>query len=86
MSKLQQILDNFPDEEFTILDGLDNAVIGVDTNHDPMRLVYSANDIVDCFMEEGMTDEEAIDNYEYNTARSLPYIPNAPIIIHTDFF
>lgn len=86
MNKLQQILENFPDEEFTILDGLDNAVIGVDTNNDPMRLVYSANDIVDCLVAEGMEPDDAIEHYEYNTARSLPYIPNAPIIIHTDFF
>lgn len=86
MNKLLQILENFPDEEFVILDGLDDAVIGVDTNNDPMRLVYSANDIVDCFVKEGMSEDDAIDNYEYNIARSLPHIPNAPIIIHTDFF
>lgn len=86
MNKLEQILENFPDEEFIILDGLDDAVIRIDTNNDPMRLVYSANEIVECFMKEGMSDEDAIDHYEYNTARSLPYVTNAPIIIHTDFF
>jgi hypothetical protein len=56
MSKLQEILDNFPDEEFTLLTGLDDAVIGVDAYCEPMRLVYSINEIVDCFMREGMTD------------------------------
>jgi hypothetical protein len=59
---LQQILDNFPDEQFVILDGLDNAVIGVDQNAE--RLVYSINDIVDCFVEQGMEPDEAIEYYE----------------------
>ena len=84
MSMLQQILDNFPDEQFVILDGLDNAVIGVDQNAE--RLVYSINNIVDCFVEQGMEPDEAIEYYEYNTARAVPYITNAPILIYTDFF
>jgi len=86
MSKLEEILDNFPDETFTVLDGLDDAVIGVDAYSDHMRLVYSINEIVECFMRDGMTDEEAIDFYEYNTARAVPYMPNSPILIYTDFF
>jgi hypothetical protein len=86
MSKLQEILDNFPDEEFTLLTGLDDAVIGVDAYCEPMRLVYSINEIVECFMREGMTDEEAIEYYEYNTARAVPYLPNSPLLIYTDFF
>lgn len=81
---LQQILDNFPDQEFVVLDGLDNAVIGVDQNAE--KLVYSINAIVDCFVEEGMEPDEAIEYYEYNTARAVPYIENAPILVYTDFF
>lgn len=81
---LQQILDNYPDQPFVILDGLDNAVIGVDQNAE--RLVYSINAIVDCFVEEGMEPDEAIEFYEYNTARAVPYIENAPILVYTDFF
>ena len=84
MIKLQQILDNYPDQPFVILDGLDNAVIGVDQNAE--RLVYSINDIVDCFVEQGMEPDEAIEFYEYNTARAVPYIENAPILVYTDFF
>lgn len=81
---LKQILDNYPDQPFVILDGLDNAVIGVDQNAE--RLVYSINAIVDCFVEEGMEPDEAIEFYEYNTARAVPYIENAPILVYTDFF
>jgi len=86
MSKLEEILNNFPDETFTIIDGFDDAIIGVDAYSEPIRLVYSINDIVDCLMKEGMSDEEAIDYYEYNTARAVPYMPNSPILIYTDFF
>jgi hypothetical protein len=81
---LQQILDNYPEQPFVILDGLDKAVIGVDQNAE--RLVYSINDIVDCFVEQGMEPDEAIEFYEYNTARAVPYIENAPILVYTDFF
>ena len=81
---LQQILDNYPDQPFVILNGLDKAVIGVDQNAE--RLVYSINDIVDCFVEQGMEPDEAIEFYEYNTARAVPYIENAPILVYTDFF
>jgi hypothetical protein len=84
MNKLQEILDNYPDQPFIILDGLDNAVIGVDQNAE--KLVYSINDIVDCFVEQGMEPDEAIEYYEYNTARAVPYIDNAPILVYTDFF
>jgi hypothetical protein len=84
MNKLQQILDNYPDQPFIILDGLDNAVIGVDQNAE--KLVYSINDIVDCFVEQGMEPDEAIEYYEYNTARAVPYIDNAPILVYIDFF
>ena len=84
MNKLNEILNNYPDQPFVILDGLDNAVIGVDQNAE--RLVYSINAIVDCFVEEGMEPDEAIEYYEYNTARAVPYIENAPILIYTDFF
>ena len=81
---LQQILENYPDQPFVILDGLDKAVIGVDQNAE--RLVYSINDIVDCFVEQGMEPDEAIEFYEYNTARAIPYKEHAPILVYTDFF
>ena len=86
MTKLEQILEQFPDNNFVKLDDLDDAIIGVYADTENPRLVYSIGDIVECFVKQGMTDEEAIDFYEYNTARSIPYIENAPILIYTDFF
>lgn len=38
---LQQIFDNYPDEEFLIMDGFDEAVIGFDEKS--MILIYSVS-------------------------------------------
>lgn len=86
MTKLEQILETFPHDNFVTLDGLDDAIIGVNYEVDPPRLVYSINEITECFVKQGMTDEEAIEFYEYNTARAIPYVENAPMLIYTDFF
>jgi hypothetical protein len=86
MTKLEQILEQFPDNNFVKLDGLDEAIIGVYADTETPRLVYSIGEITECFVKQGMTPDEAIDFYEYNTARSIPYVKDAPILIYTDFF
>ena len=61
---LQNIIECYPDEGFVVLDGLDAAIIGVDTKD--MKLIYSVARILDILMGQGMTDEEAFDYYGYN--------------------
>jgi hypothetical protein len=51
-----------------------------------MRLVYCVSDMIQCLIDEGMSLDDAIDHYEYNTVCSLPYVKNAPILVYTDFF
>lgn len=85
MTKLEQIINTFPDCDFVTLDGLDDAIIGVNYESDSPRLVYSINEITECFVKQGMTPDEAIDFYEYNTARAIPYVENAPLLIYTEF-
>ena len=63
---LEDIIESFPDETFLVMDGHDNAIIGVDTN--TMRLVYSVTTILENLMAQGMDDEEAIEFYDYNIA------------------
>jgi hypothetical protein len=65
------------------LEGLDEAVIGVDQSLE--RLVYSIDDIIELYVEQGMTQEEAIDYYEYTTARATPFIENGPILVYLNF-
>jgi hypothetical protein len=81
--KLKDILYNYPDQPFVMLEGLDEAVIGVDQNFE--RLVYSVSDIIELYVEQGMTQEEAIDYYEYTTARGTPFIENGPILVYLNF-
>lgn len=84
MNLLEQIIENFPDEEFIKIDGYDDAVIGVEATE--LRLVYDTTKMIECLVKNGMTHDEAIEWFEYNTMRSIPYIKNAPIVIYTDFF
>jgi hypothetical protein len=79
MSKLETILDYLPDETFVTIDGFDDAIIGVNT--DSMVLVYSVPEMIECLMKQDMTLDEAIDYFEYNTRRSIPYVENAPILV-----
>lgn len=65
MEKLQRILEMYPDEEFLSADGFDDAIIGVDSLS--MRLIYSVEKCIECLMKDGMSDEEAIEYFEYNT-------------------
>ena len=74
--KLQTIIDQYPDDEFIVIDGHDNAIVGVSTD---MRLVYCESTIIENLMAD-MSEEEAIDFYEYNIAGS--YISeNQPILL-----
>ena len=58
----------------------DNAIVGVSSDG---RVVYNFRFMVTHLMvEEGMTEEEAIDFIEYNTIRSLPYVEGSPIVMY----
>jgi len=61
---LDFILETFPDEEFLIADGLNEAVIGLDGSS--MRLIYSILKCIDVLMSEGMSERDALEHFEYN--------------------
>ena len=79
---IEDIINRYPDEEFLKADGLDDAIIGVDT--DNMVLVYSSDQCVDCFIEQGMSREEAIEFFEFNT-KGAHMGEKTPIFISTEF-
>lgn len=68
MTRLQEILETYPAEEFIKADGFDDAVIGVEANS--LRLVYCIEMAIDILIEEGMTEEDAIEHLFYNTIGS----------------
>ena len=57
-----------------------NAVLGISEDG---RVIYSERIIIeDMMIDEGMELEEAVDHFEYNILRSLPYMgKTAPIIL-----
>lgn len=70
-------------EDCIIFDDLayDEAIVGI--THDN-RVVYDSELMIQALIDhDGMSYEEAIDWFEYNTLRGLDYFPypNKPIII-----
>jgi len=79
---LEEIINNYPDEEILSADGLDDAVIGLEINS--MRLIYSVSKCIEIFINDGMTEEEAEEYFEYNTANA--YVgDHTPIWCYDDF-
>ena len=58
---------------------LDKAVVKYDKEKDV--LVYSAEILIECFQEDGMTEEEARDWFSYNTLRTGDYVKQYPEFI-----
>lgn len=58
---MKNILKNY--EDLLIADGYDDAIVGVSSKE---IVVYSINKIVEILMAEGMTDEEALEFFDYN--------------------
>ena len=61
------------------------AIIGSDPDG---RLVYSSNKIIRAFMsEDGMSEEEAIEYFEYNTLGTIqPMVnPDKPLFVYDEF-
>jgi len=64
---LEVLLDLYPDDEFLIADGFDDAVIGVD--YGSSRLIYSCSKCIEILIEqEEMTAEDAIEHFQFNVA------------------
>ena len=58
---MKNILENY--EDLLIADGYDEAIIGVSSKE---IVVYSIQKIVEILMAEGLSDEEALEFFEYN--------------------
>lgn len=58
----------------------DDAIVGVT---DEGRVIYDFDLMVQCLVDQGMTEMEAVEWIEYNTIRALPYAgENPPIIMN----
>jgi len=81
MSVIESIIESYPDEVLTTLTGFDDAIIGIDDKS--KRLVYSEKKIIEC-LQKDMTEEEAIEFYDYNVAGSVS-ISTSVIICSDDW-
>ena len=69
MNKLEILIEEYPDIDFLKADGLDDAIIGISCIKPSGEyvVVYSRSKCIDIFMQrDGMTDEEALEFFEYN--------------------
>ena len=73
------LLEQFPDQEFLIADGFDDAIIGVE--HISGRVVYDIDAMIEILKREDMSYEDAIEHLQYNVFGS--YVgENTPIYIN----
>ena len=62
---LQDIIDQYTDEQILIADGFDEAVIGIDERE--MRVVYSVSKCIEILTRD-MSEEDAIEHFNYNVS------------------
>ena len=78
---LSHILESFPEEDFLVADGFDEAIIGVETN--TMRLIYSYTKCIEILTRD-MDYQEATEYFNFNV--SGVYIGDrTPIWCYDDF-
>jgi hypothetical protein len=69
MTKLEQIIEWYPDEELLSADGFEECVIGVayDKTTSTHRLVYSRSQCIEVLITgDGMSKEEASEYFDFN--------------------
>jgi len=66
---LEQILKWFPDDDLLKADGYDDAIIGIDDSS--LRLIYSVKKCIDILIADGLSEDDAIDFFNYNTKCAL---------------
>lgn len=64
---IEQIIEQYYDEEILKADGFDDAIIGIEENE--MRLIYS---VFKCLkiLEQEMTEEDAMEYFTFNVIGS----------------
>jgi len=86
MTKLDQIVEQYPDSEILKCDGYDDCVLGYEYNWDGnIRLIYSIDKIITKLVgDDGMDVDEAIEYFEFNMRGS--YVgEQTPIWCQDDF-
>ena len=68
MKKLQALTEAYPDEEFLIADGFDEAILGVE--QETMRVIYSVSKSLEIIEAMGIPQEDALEHFYFNVLGS----------------
>lgn len=63
---LQKIMEDYPDTDFVVATGFNEAVIGVDEHS--LRIIYSIEKCLDILVDAGMEQDEAEEYFDFNVA------------------
>lgn len=66
MTRVEEIVEMYPDESFLTADGFDEAIIGVDESS--MRLIYSVTKCLEILQAQGMDETDALEYFSYNVS------------------
>jgi hypothetical protein len=69
--------DLFKEGRYIILDGYNEAIVGVTI--DKTRLIYSSSKIIEMLVRDGMDEDQAFEFFEYNIYGSK--IKNGPLFL-----
>jgi hypothetical protein len=58
-----------------------DALIGYTVHGENTVAVYDYSKCIKCLMKNGMSRDEAVEYFEYNTVRTIPYMGSAAPII-----
>ena len=65
---INEIMEQYQDEDFLKADGFDDAIIGVSEDfNSPIRLIYSVNNCLDIIMRD-MNYNDAIEYFTFNVS------------------
>lgn len=68
---LNKIINEYPEDDFEVVEGFSDAVVGVDL--DSRRLIYSVSRCLDILIyEDSMIFEDALEYFEGTIRKSFP--------------
>ena len=86
MDVRERLAAAYPEREFLLPEGFDEAVVGVVGDSDNPRVAYSVSKCVRILMErDGMGKEEALDFFEYNVRGTHFSNHPEPVWVEDDF-
>jgi hypothetical protein len=84
----REFVDRFSDEHFgegedglLVMDGFDDAIMGIGQRFTDHFVVYDLKKVIAKLMEQGMSEEEAIEFHEFNQLGAWVG-PGTPVFLH----